>query len=117
MALHVGAVTFDAADTERLAAFWATALGTVDRPARSLPDVRVVEPTESNPLMLFLPVPEPKTAKNRCHLDLHSDTYEADLARLGGLGATIVAHHDEVGRWVVLQDVEGNEFCLVEDID
>jgi predicted enzyme related to lactoylglutathione lyase len=116
MGLRLGAVTFDATDARRLAGFWAAALGATARPARDLPDVHVVEPTGESPLLLFLPVPEPKTAKNRCHLDLHTDTFEDELARLGELGAATVAHHAEVGRWVVLQDLEGNEFCLVEDV-
>jgi hypothetical protein len=116
MGLHVGAVTFDAGDAGNLSAFWAGALRTAARPARQLAGAFVVEPSEAGPLMLFLPVPEPKTAKNRCHLDLHTDTYAADLSRLEALGASVVAHHDEAGRWVVLLDVEGNEFCLVEDV-
>jgi hypothetical protein len=66
--------------------------------------------------MLFLPVPEAKTAKNRCHLDLHTATLDEDLVRLESLGATVVEHHHEAGRWVVLHDVEDNEFCLVEDV-
>jgi len=117
MGLHVGAVTFDAGDASRLSTFWAGALGATARPARQLPGAFVVEPSAAGPLMLFLPVPEPKTAKNRCHLDLHTADYAADLARLESLGAAVVAHHDEAGRWVVLHDPEGNEFCLVEDAE
>ena len=67
------------------------------------------------PRILFQVVPEPKTVKNRVHLDLRS-TAEPSLAerdRLLGLGATQVGsggqgpHH-----WVVLTDPEGNELCL-----
>jgi predicted enzyme related to lactoylglutathione lyase len=115
MGLHVGAVTFDAADPQRLAAFWSAVLGVPARTGRALPDVQVIDRSEAGPMMLFLPVPEPKTAKNRCHVDLHTATYDDDLARLRSLGAAVVAHHTEVGRWTVLTDVEGNEFCLVED--
>jgi predicted enzyme related to lactoylglutathione lyase len=116
MGLHVGAVTFDAGDASLLSRFWADALGATARPARDLAGAYVVEPSSAGPLMLFLPVPEPKTAKNRCHLDLHTADYADDLARLEALGAAVVAHHDEAGRWVVLHDPEGNEFCLVEDV-
>jgi predicted enzyme related to lactoylglutathione lyase len=116
MAVHVGAVTFDAADAERLSSFWADVLGARSRPARDLPRACVVEPSAAGPLMLFLPVPEAKTAKNRCHLDLHTTTFDEDLVRLQSLGATVAEHHDEAGRWVVLRDLEGNEFCLVEDV-
>ena len=64
---------------------------------------------------LFLAVPEPKTAKNRLHLDLETDDRAAEVARLVELGATHVADHDEWGiSWSVLTDPEGNEFCIAD---
>jgi len=62
-------------------------------------------------------VPEPKTAKNRCHVDLHTDSRDAvqtETDRLLALGATLVrAPKDEYGAyWSTLQDPEGNEFCI-----
>lgn len=65
--------------------------------------------------VLFQTVPEPKTVKNRLHLDLHygSDRYEAEADRLEGLGATRLGAHDEQGsQWIVMTDPEGNEFCV-----
>ncbi|MCS0602903.1 hypothetical protein NX794_17025 [Streptomyces sp. LP11] len=65
--------------------------------------------------LLFQRVPEPKTTKNRLHLDLHPDAgrREAEVARLTALGARVL---DEVtepsGSWVVLADPEGNELCV-----
>jgi hypothetical protein len=65
--------------------------------------------------LLFQRVPEPKTAKNRLHLDLHpGEGRRADeVARLRALGARVL---DEVkepsGSWVVMADPEGNEFCV-----
>jgi predicted enzyme related to lactoylglutathione lyase len=61
-------------------------------------------------------VPEPKTVKNRVHLDLMPDdrTRDEEVERLLGIGATLVADHrrpDGAG-WVVLADPEGNEFCI-----
>lgn len=117
MDLHVGAITFDAADAAVLAGFWAQALRREARPARAVPGAWVLPAGESGPLMLFLPVPEPKTAKNRCHVDLHTTDLDAELDRLLGLGATVVEQHDDPTRWVVLSDVEGNELCLVHDPD
>lgn len=68
--------------------------------------------------LLFLAVPEPKTAKNRVHLDLECDDRRAEVARLVDLGATHVADHDEWGiSWSVLLDPEGNEFCLAATHD
>jgi hypothetical protein len=47
------------------------------------------------------------------HLDMASDDRDAEIARLVGLGATEVGHHDEHGHaWTVMNDPEGNEFCV-----
>ncbi|WP_053913283.1 VOC family protein [Streptomyces sp. TP-A0875] len=65
--------------------------------------------------LLFQRVPEPKTGKNRIHLDLHpgADRRAEETARLEELGATIVRHVREPGgQWVVMADPEGNEFCV-----
>ncbi|RKE18204.1 VOC family protein [Streptomyces sp. TLI_171] len=65
--------------------------------------------------ILFQDVPEPKTGKNRLHLDIHSDGHlEAVVTRLESLGATRVQEHDQgpVGHWWVMRDPEGNEFCV-----
>ncbi|MBV1935632.1 hypothetical protein KUF83_03495 [Streptomyces sp. BV286] len=65
--------------------------------------------------LLFQRVPEPKTVKNRLHIDLHSGggQLETEVARLTGLGATVLQEVNEPsGRWVVMADPEGNEFCL-----
>jgi len=115
---YVGALTFDAADAVRLAGFWAAVLGREARPGRALPGVMVVPGALGEAPMLFLPVPEPKAAKNRCHPDLHTDDLTGELDRVRALGAEEVERHDgPAGRWVVLRDVEGNEFCLVQDED
>jgi hypothetical protein len=67
-----------------------------------------------SPDILFLRVPEPKAAKNRLHFDVCPTDrgQQEELARLLSLGATqssIVGS----GSWVVLEDPEGNEFCLM----
>ncbi|GAB4000752.1 VOC family protein [Glycomyces albus] len=66
--------------------------------------------------VLFQTVPEPKTVKNRVHLDLHygADRIEAEAGRLEGLGATRQGAVQEEGpsRWIVMADPEGNEFCV-----
>ena len=65
--------------------------------------------------LLFLSVPEGKTAKNRMHLDLGCDDRRAEVARLVALGATHLGDHDEFGiSWSVLTDPEGNEFCIAD---
>ena len=65
--------------------------------------------------ILFLAVPEKKTAKNRCHIDLlvGEDKRLAEVERLVGLGATLLYEIEEHGmRHTTLADPEGNEFCV-----
>ncbi|MFD9503173.1 VOC family protein [Streptomyces sp. NPDC060035] len=65
--------------------------------------------------LLFQRVPEPKTVKNRLHLDVHAapGQREAEVERLVGLGASVLHIVDEPsGSWQVLLDPEGNEFCV-----
>ncbi|MFJ5261542.1 VOC family protein [Streptomyces sp. NPDC088387] len=65
--------------------------------------------------LLFQRVPEPKTVKNRLHLDLHSEDgqREAEVERLTGLGASVLREVKEAqGQWVIMADPEGNEFCV-----
>jgi hypothetical protein len=118
--LVIRTVTFDCTDARTLATFWAGALGwnvyLDDDPevvvAPSFPPPTGPRP----PVLLFIPVPEGKAAKNRVHLDLGSDGGSRDeqVARLVALGATQVADHrtaEGLG-WIVLADPEGNEFCI-----
>jgi hypothetical protein len=66
--------------------------------------------------LVFVNVPEAKALKNRLHLDLVplSTPQAEELARFESLGARIVddRRHLEPGGWVVMEDPEGNEFCL-----
>ena len=64
--------------------------------------------------ILFQEVPEPKTVKNRVHVDIHHEgSLETQLERLEGLGATRVKEVDQgpAGHWWIMCDPEGNEFC------
>ncbi|WP_438292307.1 VOC family protein [Streptomyces sp. HUAS TT7] len=65
--------------------------------------------------ILFQRVPEPKTVKNRLHIDVHSapGTREAEVGRLTGLGASVLRQVKEAGgEFMVMTDPEGNEFCV-----
>jgi hypothetical protein len=65
--------------------------------------------------LLFQRVPEPKTGKNRLHLDLHpgEGRREAEVARLRALGASVLREvREPAGQWVLMADPEGNEFCV-----
>jgi hypothetical protein len=102
--------TFDCEDALVVARFWAAALGgELDEDSTS-EKAFVEAPGWGGPGMWFNRVPEEKTAKNRVHFDLRSpDTMRAEVARLQTLGASVFEDHDHL---VVMQDPEGNEFCV-----
>ena len=113
MASTLDTVTVDCADPRRLADFWAASLawvvdGVDDEDA-------FVRPPEGGPGLLFQKVPEPKTVKNRIHLDLRPpDSMAAEVDRSQALGATIQQRVDVEGSfWTVMLDPEGNEFCIL----
>ncbi len=137
-------VTFDCADPDALARFWAEVLGYTLQPppegfdswdaaldAWGVPvEARndrsaLIDPDGARPRIFFQKVPEGKTAKNRVHLDVRSAagqqgdermaTLEAEAVRLEALGATRfkVFSPDRIDAgFIVMQDPEGNEFCL-----
>jgi predicted enzyme related to lactoylglutathione lyase len=107
-------VTLDCLDPERLADFWQRALAPLNyrRAFDAPPYLSLV--SENGPTLLLQRVPEPKRTKNRMHLDLGVSDLQAEIDRIGKLGARIItANLVEVGyRWTVLEDPEGNEFCV-----
>ena len=146
-------LTVDCADPRRLVPFWAEALRYVPEPppeghaswraywaaigvpeeelgdgAGDLPE-SLVDPAGVGPRVWFQQVPEPKTGKNRLHLDLkvgggravpravRRARVDGEVARLTAIGATVLYAMDEPDGMdyyaVVLQDPEGNEFCVV----
>lgn len=133
-------MTFDCAEPVRLARFWSEVLGYVVPPGQDgvateggsdgasddQPGGAVcIDPTGAGPRLYFQRVPEGKVVKNRVHLDVRAGTglvgaerlatLEAEGARLVALGATrvrLLPADDEEESCLVMQDVEGNEFCL-----
>lgn len=137
-------VTFDCADPDRLARFWADALGyEFEKPPagydsweaywgdRGVPEDElddassVVDPAGAGPRIFFQKVPEGKVVKNRLHLDLDArggrdvplalgkERINAEADRLARVGATkLHAMEEGGGYFVVMQDPEGNEFCV-----
>ncbi|MGH9264895.1 MAG: VOC family protein [Acidimicrobiales bacterium] len=109
-------VVIDAADPDRLAGFWAEVLGW--RRTDDSDDEGVVEIAGTGgekPTLAFVPVDDPKAAKNRVHLDVNPTGCDQDeeLARLLSLGAVEVDVGQGEQTWRVLADPEGNEFCLL----
>jgi predicted enzyme related to lactoylglutathione lyase len=115
MALGIDTLTFDCADPMRLAAFWAEALGFRIDPGSDQEGAFVDDPSAKTRGLFFQPVPEPKVSKNRVHLDVRPTVaMAAEVARLEGLGASVVSRVDVEGSfWTVMLDPEGNEFCVL----
>ena len=111
----------DATDPERLAHFWSAALGwEIAAADAGESDVWPEGYRYPDPVALplvFVPVPDRKTGKNRVHLDLATTSPEhqaAEVERLCGLGATRADIGQDDVAWVVLADPEGNEFCVLD---
>jgi len=105
-------VVVDSEDPARLARWWAEALGY--QIVHEEPDeVEIRRSVQELPGLLFTPVPEAKTVKNRLHIDLRPDDQEAEVERLVDMGARPVDIGQHDVSWVVLADPEGNEFCVL----
>lgn len=139
--MKIGNITFDCADPDAVATFWAAALHydkgvypeqlrrelldggltEEDLAARSIAE----DPNGQGPRLFFQRVSEPKSAKNRVHIDINAtpgrrptpEELADEVQRLVGLGAIVVHRHE--GRWgpypelhYVMNDPEGNEFCV-----
>jgi hypothetical protein len=130
--VRIDAIVFDCSDSAPLARFWALALGwsvapydeeELDRLAakgvydpEDDPAVMVLPPEDSDlPVLLFNEVPEGKMVKNRMHVDITGEIpLEEEVERLSDLGATVHNWAEGDGStWCVMQDPEGNEFCVM----
>ncbi|MEW2048641.1 VOC family protein [Streptomyces sp. NBC_00377] len=112
MALEWEQVVVDSADPVALGRWWAAALGWVV--INDTSDEYEIRPERDRlPGLIFVPVPEVKTVKNRLHLDFRPEDQHAEVARLLSLGArrTDVGQGEQA--WVTLADPEGNEFCVL----
>ncbi|MFE3112743.1 VOC family protein [Kitasatospora indigofera] len=121
MATRLVQINMKAQDDSVLGRFWAEALGWgVDSEGPGVTNLEPVGFDYPDPAAVCIDIvtrPEPKTVKNRVHLDLAttSAAHQAELvARLKDLGATLA----DVGQgdvpWTVMADPEGNEFCVLE---
>ena len=109
-------LVLDCLDPERLAGFWAPALGYAV--AGSVENYTMLVPEGgAGPALLLQRVPEANTAKNRMHLDIDATDIEAEAARLEALGASRLAAdvcREHGSSWILLADPEGNEFCVCD---
>lgn len=117
-------IVIDCADAPSLARFWAAALD--DYEVRPYDDAEIerlaglgltpdTDPSVAldgpGPTIFVQQVPEPKTAKNRLHLDIDTADRPAEVARLMSLGASAL---DVFDGWTLMLDPEGNEFCVAD---
>lgn len=119
MTVHLAAVTFDCEDAMTVGSFWSAAL---DRPldGHSTRDFATIGMAEGHAVggtnaWMFARVSESRVAKNRVHIDFATEDREAEVNRLIGLGAKRGDDREEWGfAWTVMQDPEGNEFCVAQ---
>ncbi|WP_406264679.1 VOC family protein [Streptomyces sp. NBC_00191] len=112
MQARIEEIVFDCHDPARLVRFWAALLG--GDPVDRSEDWSYIDPP-GFARVAFQRVPEGKSAKNRLHLDLDAGDVDAAADEAVALGAVRLgpAVTDEYGRFQVLRDPEGNEFCFV----
>lgn len=114
MAAQIGNLTFDCSDVLSTARFWSAALGRPldDGCSAEFATIGGADGRRAEPAWYFNRVSETKRAKNHFHPDL-VDPDPSAVERLVALGATVVGNHSLGShRWTVMQDPEGNEFCI-----
>lgn len=118
--LQIGNIVMTVEDLDRAIAFWTQALGytadktsddwaTLDAPGKD-------DRTELMPSLALSVTGYPQHYPPRIHLDLYAEDQDAEIERLLALGASEVDWDDypDDADWVVLEDTEGNRFCVVD---
>jgi predicted enzyme related to lactoylglutathione lyase len=114
MPARIGNITFDCDDAFKVGSFWAEVFGRELDPGAGAGYASIGggDAQRTQPAFYFERVPESKAAKNRVHLDL-VDADPSAVSRYVALGASIVGEHEFGSHgWTVMQDPEGNEFCV-----
>jgi predicted enzyme related to lactoylglutathione lyase len=116
MSNAVFGISVDCDDAAELARFWADVLDRKVQDGASADNAVLLASDDPmrGPRIAFHQVPEPKLVKNRLHLDLVTETFDAEARRLVDLGAKKV--RDVLrsdARWTTFEDIEGNEFDLI----
>jgi predicted enzyme related to lactoylglutathione lyase len=108
-------IVIDCSDPHRVARFWGQVLGWNVQEEGDVYWMSASGQPFPDMLLVFVPVPEAKTVKDRIHLDVSPIGCDQDdeVERLVGLGASRVDIGQGDAPWVVLADPEGNEFCVL----
>jgi hypothetical protein len=112
MACRFYQLVVDAAEPAQLARWWAEVLGydiLLDDPD----EVIIGSAADRYPGICFVPVADARVVKNRLHIDLDPDDYDAEVTRVAALGARLVDVGQGDASWTVFSDPEGNEFCVL----
>ena len=119
--LKLGYVVIDCKEPAVIGAFWESVLGWrmsyVDATGAMLENPKKLEDGDKFPPILFYKNPDQKVVKNRLHFDLTPEDQAAEVARieaLGGKRIEIGQSADPATTWVVMADIEGNEFCVLK---
>ena len=106
----------DCTDPDGLAQFWSSALDYVNVGAAGV-YLALIPNGRPGPKLLLQRVDEPKSVKNRMHVDLEVSDIESEATRLVALGATRVSEgpcSEHGSTWILMADPEGNEFCVCD---
>lgn len=116
---RVAHFVIDVANLDHGTAFWSAVLMATEEPVNpaSRHVYRRLRLPDTDIRVLLQHTDDPKTSKERMHLDLETDDVEAEVRRLEALGATRWDHQQERGYdfWV-MQDPWGNEFCILQAV-
>ena len=110
-------LVLDCADPGLLAEFWAEALGYANVGSAGA-YVALYPRHGSGPKLLLQRVAEPKSSKNRMHLDIETPDIHSEADRLTALGASRVSEgpcSEHGSTWILMADPEGNEFCICDN--
>ncbi len=119
MSLSIHQVAFDCKDATLQSDFWCQVLGYAKEDWGEEYGALIYSPDNAGMRVIFMPVPEHKSVKNRVHLDVRTEdsTREAEVKRLVHLGAKEIeakslSTDSRSVTWTIMQDPEGNEFCV-----
>lgn len=126
MASRFTELIIDSHQPRRLAEFWCAVLGyAISEESDGFVEIAAWQPDEEAmrdrpgaPTLVFVPVPEAKAVKNRLHIDVSpiDRSRDEEVERLLALGARRVDIGQGEQTWVVLADIEGNEFCVLRNL-
>ena len=113
--MRIGSIVIHCHEFDRMVSFWCEALGYVPREPPRGGWVVLTDPTLRGPNLSLQARNQPRTGRNWLHLDLYTHERDKEVERLVGLGAKRYPWRTpSLVDFVVLQDPDGNLFCVVQ---